>query len=195
MVPERSTASALMLPATMKPEGECMETNEEKRLFISLPMDAAWSAALESIQEKLKAEGTQGRFMKLKNLHITLAFIGETTKEAAIRAILEELPFPATTLQLTQMGNFGKLVYAGVQVEPALVEYVRQLKERLFEAGIPVDRKPFRPHITLMRACPEWKPVALPELTMRADTAELMLSEFTDDGMKYTPLLEIHPRE
>ena len=47
------------------------------RQFIALRPSPGFLAALEDVQERLRAAGVTGKFREASGLHLTLAFVGE----------------------------------------------------------------------------------------------------------------------
>ena len=48
------------------------------RIFIAIRFDDEVKKALVGLQDTLKAKGVKGNYCPYRNLHMTLAFIGET---------------------------------------------------------------------------------------------------------------------
>lgn len=142
------------------------------RLFIALDPGKKLRDQLSGIQEDLKNQGIRGSWSRMENLHMTLVFLGECTasQKQAAQAVLEKLPCPETILPCTGLGHFGSLWYLGFQADPALEDYVRQLKACLQEAGVSFDAKPFKAHVTLIR-----KASAIPVLS-DTQTASLVFA-------------------
>lgn len=130
---------------------------KSRRLFFALWLDepaarAAHQAACEV------AERTGGRVMRPESLHLTLAFLGNTPEEriAPLQRLAETLATsaPAFTLQLDYLGYWPRkhLVWASCQrLAAPLGSLAGGLNERLQANGFPTDRRPFHPHVTLLR--------------------------------------------
>ena len=92
------------------------------------------------------------------DLHMTLAFLGgiDASKVAAILAELPQMAHPLPTLTCigeawwpnTQRPRVHVIRYGQPQTLKALFESVQMLVMNL---GLPIDSRPFRPHITLAR--------------------------------------------
>ncbi|MBQ7688415.1 MAG: RNA 2',3'-cyclic phosphodiesterase [Clostridia bacterium] len=121
------------------------------RLFIALPLPAKTLASLESAQMLLRRQGVRGRFAPPDNLHLTLAFLGETPDPAPAIEATTRVPLPQTTLHFDRLTLFGDVLVLLLKKNDALEQYVRALRAALDEAGISYDRKAFRAHITLCR--------------------------------------------
>ncbi len=157
------------------------------RLFIAILPDARMIRALRACVRDLEAQGAQGSIVPDANLHMTLAFIGDAERPDQVRAVLQKIPLPKIRLTLSKTGYFGDLLWAGIKADPSLHAYVSALREALAEADIPFDKKPFVPHITLIRRlrapgslCPR-----LDQAEMEASKAALMCSSFTGGKVQY----------
>ncbi len=96
-----------------------------------------------------------GRVTQVRNLHLTLAFIGETD----VRRI-PELAAAAAGIRLTpcellidqcRFWKHNHIVWAGGEAPQVLNEGVAQLRAALQSSGIRFDGKAFVPHVTLLR--------------------------------------------
>lgn len=126
------------------------------RAFIAIPLPETVRSHAAALQKQLRAAG-RGSFPGLENLHLTLAFLGEISAEQAEAAasILQKTPLPEMHLCTGEVSRFanrdGGTVYLAVDSDPILPAYRAGLCRRLEEAGMTVDPRPFRPHITLAR--------------------------------------------
>ena len=97
----------------------------------------------------------QGNFSRIENLHLTLAFLGETERLHAICQIMEQISLPAFSLTLDQLGRFrrngGDIYWVGIAANPSLQQLQQSLSQKLRQAKFPLDEKPYRPHLTLGR--------------------------------------------
>ena len=125
-----------------------------------------------------KRRGASGA-CSAQNLHLTLAFIGEYDHPARVKEVLERVPMPPLRLSLSDPGNFGSLLWAGVKGNQKLKTYVKDLRAALKAAEIPFSDDAFVPHITLVRKASCRKPYQphLPKAEMTAREAALMRSE------------------
>ena len=170
------------------------------RLFIAIQFNNRILTSLKKLQSDLRSAGLRGRYAKEENLHLTLAFIGEYDDPNKVLEAMAEAPFEPFAIELSGMGRFGDLYWAGLAENPDLIDYVKRLRKSLSAHNIPYDKTKFSPHITLVRrgsfAAP--KP-AIPRILQDAkisaktsvNSVSLVKSEFTKDGMKYTTLEEI----
>jgi len=127
------------------------------RLFFALWPDQRVRASLSDLTQVVKA-GCGGRIMQPRNLHLTLAFLGDTVeahRDAAVAAA-SRVKMPPFDLVINRSGYFRQardrgIVWVGCEAEPSLSALAANLHATLREAGVPFDRKPFVPHVTLLR--------------------------------------------
>mgnify|MGYP002798223556 FL=1 len=149
------------------------------RLFIAIQLSDNTKKALVNLMHELKKQGVEGNYGPAQNLHMTLAFIGEYDDPAKIKEVISRVPVPEFRLSLSDMGNFGNILWAGVKGNQKLKAYVKDLRSALDVEGIPYDRDKFVPHITLIRkytAKRSYK-VSMPKAEMMVKKASLMKSE------------------
>jgi 2'-5' RNA ligase len=134
--------------------------------------------------------------MRRENLHLTLAFVGSLPCEIARRlaARLAALPAEAFDWMLDEVGAFGgaRVLWAGGSSPPlqALADRSRRL---LDELAVPFDRKPFVPHVTLLRKLPRdalrqaGGPIE-PPIAWRVGAPVLLVSATGAQGTRYTAM-------
>ena len=149
------------------------------RLFVAILLSEEMKKALVACMHDLKKQGVEGTYVPAQNLHLTLAFIGEYDHPARVKEVLERVPMPPLRLSLSDPGNFGSLLWAGVKGNQKLKTYVKDLRAALKAAEIPFADDAFVPHITLVRKASCRKPYQphLPKAEMTAKGAVLMRSE------------------
>ena len=127
-----------------------MPEKETMRLFIALEPSAGFKSALTEVQARLRAAGIDARYYDPAALHLTLAFIGQWPEDISPLLPPVEAPFPLT---LSHLGVFpeAKVLWAGVAPSEKLDALARRVRQALDDSGVPYDRRPFRPHITLGR--------------------------------------------
>lgn len=123
------------------------------RSFIAIDMPEKVRDILADLQSDLPA----GNPTPPENLHLTLAFLGELVAgiEEDLHDALSALHEPAFDLHLSGVDTFGgndpKVLFVGAQPNDALDRLHRKVRSQLHGAGIMLDRKRFRPHVTLAR--------------------------------------------
>ncbi|MCL2127449.1 MAG: RNA 2',3'-cyclic phosphodiesterase [Treponema sp.] len=178
------------------------------RLFIAVNFDDQVKSRLLEVQDRIKAQSVKGNFSRPENLHLTLAFIGETASglvhviSSVIRdaAVLPEAPFPqGLSLRFGRTGCFrhsGKELWwiappASEEAGQAVLAGIRRrLGEGLNAAGIAFDRRPFRAHVTLGREIMPVSSITLPRYDIFApvNRLSLMNSERFNGALVYTEL-------
>ena len=170
---------------------------ENMRLFIAVRFPENITAALEDAQKDLKRQGLKGNFSRVQNLHLTLAFLGETDDAAFVKAAMDAVGFENIDIKLKGAGKFGDLYWAGLEENRLLSDYVKRLRGELSARGIWFDPKPFRPHITLVRkgrAQGNVK-VNVRESAFSAAAVSLMKSERIDGKLVYTQIYSVNSPE
>jgi 2'-5' RNA ligase len=171
------------------------------RLFIAVNFSDEVKSRLLKIQEQLKSQSSRGNFTRPENLHLTLAFLGETpeTQLEKLYDILEGIQSSPFTIPFNRTGCFThskkELWWIGADTGssklPLLKAIHEQLLSRLLEEGFPADTRPFNAHITLGREIKHTKPIILdcPETTVQVDHISLMNSEHLKTDLTYTELM------
>ena len=130
----------------------------DKRLFIGIPLDRVCQQHLDESLAILR-ENRDVRWVSSGNRHLTLAFLGNTTIEVLhqlqkhfANAYPDNNPF---IYPLTQMVRFpdaqGHIVAAVNAPSEALMALHQQTLELVSSCGLPVEGRPYRPHVTLGR--------------------------------------------
>ena len=162
------------------------------RLFIAITFSPPIRSALLAAIDTLRRQGA-GNFTWPENLHLTLAFIGETADVEGVRAGREEGcaggPF---SISLEGVGHFGDLWWAGLRENPRLEALARRVADSLGRRGFPLEKRPWRPHITLVRRWRGPRPVLpAPRGTMTVRRISLMKSERIQGRLVYTELYSV----
>ena len=149
------------------------------RLFAAIRLSPAAEDALVRAQEQLR-RGGRGSFPRREMLHLTVAFLGEVAHPAPAMAAVEALrgtgPFPMT---VEGVGRFEDTWWAGVRENPALEALAMRLQADLRRRGVSLEKRPWRPHITLVRHYrPRGEPpvLTLPPVTMEVRGVVLLES-------------------
>ena len=163
------------------------------RLFIAIQFSDSVKKDLLDILHRLKQAGVKGNYTPAANLHLTLAFIGETRQAEEIREVMKAVKFSPFRLTLAETGMFGDLLWVGVKGNQGLKGVVRDLRAGLDAAGIPYDRKEFKPHITLIRKMAGSLPKGFSagRTDMMVKKISLMKSENKNGKIVYTEIFSI----
>ena len=160
------------------------------RLFIAVPLTESFRDSLAAVQNEWFNRGIRGNYSPEENLHITLAFIGEFADYAAVLEALASVSFSPIPIELSGIGAFGDLWWAGISGSPALEAVSRRIRRALSEKRIPFDRKRFSPHLTLIRKAGASRipAVDVPRASMDVESIVLFRSDRGKSGMIYTEL-------
>lgn len=177
------------------------------RLFlaINLPDDVRQAIGRE-VAAPLQRVAPGLSWVRDAALHLTVKFLGEQPPELvprivdALRRVGERNK--AIEVEIGGVGAFPnfrrpRVVWIGVSPDPKLELLHHDVESACEELGLPLDGKPFRPHLTLARV----KPRAADSITLRklaraADectlveevlitSVDLMQSELTSAGSQY----------
>lgn len=122
------------------------------RLFAAIKFSPEIEKVLTEVQNELKSNGITGNYTDCRNLHLTLAFIGEYNAPDKVMEALRNIKFEPFKLSLEEnMGNFGDILWLGVKKDSSLMSLDKEVRKALKNFNIPYDPKPFKPHITLIR--------------------------------------------
>lgn len=133
------------------------------RLFFALWPDAAVRERLAAYARGAHAR-CGGRATRPQNLHLTLAFLGDTeaARLGALMAVAATVAPRRFELDVDHVEYWrrNRIVWAGAAAVPdELTSLTGELRAALDAAGFRYDRKPFVPHVTLLR---DAHPAALP---------------------------------
>jgi 2'-5' RNA ligase len=164
-----------------------------QRLFFALWPNAQVRAALEEASRSLL--GKRVKRIPATNLHITLAFAGSVT--ASVRHCLEtaagNLTLAPFDLMLDHSGYWHRprIAWLGpTHTPPALWSLVGGLRTVFETCGLPVETRPYQPHVTLARKISRLAndaPVTPVPWPIRSFS--LVESVNTPHGVNYQPLV------
>lgn len=121
------------------------------RLFAALPVPPEVSRPLLKLQKDLPGASWRPE----ENFHITLCFYGDLNHSAArdLDELLGEIEAPVLGLALEGAGWFGRreptAVWARVRESDELRGLASACERAARRLGIPLERRPFTPHVTL----------------------------------------------
>lgn len=91
-----------------------------------------------------------------ENLHLTLAFLGESSLKPAQQA-LHQLSGPSFAMTVEGVGRFrrdgGDILWAGVRKNPDLSALAGQVQQAFSQKGFSLEKRPFAAHLTLAGRC------------------------------------------
>ena len=143
------------------------------RLFFALWPDATARAALAMRAAEAAAVSQGARPVRAENLHLTLAFLGAVPAQRlgdvlAAAARVQSPAFGFTLDHLEHWSGADVLCAIPQAAPPPLALLAAQLRDALRALQLPVDARPYRPHVTLCRkarAAPAGRPLAMTPAT------------------------------
>ncbi|ROT95853.1 RNA 2',3'-cyclic phosphodiesterase [Histidinibacterium lentulum] len=124
------------------------------RAFVALDLPPGAEAPLVHLQERLPL----GRATDPDTFHVTLAFLGEEVDDETLGMVhdgLAALRLPPVPVAVTGLGTLGSASPAILMAEVALTSELETLQARVAScarrAGLTLERRRFRPHVTLAR--------------------------------------------
>ena len=163
------------------------------RLFIAIRFTDEVTKALLATMHDLKQKGIKGSYAAGSNLHLTLAFIGETRDKEEVKKAMDRVSFTPFKLSVRELGTFGNILWAGVKGNQGLKGLAKDIRAQLDAAGIPYDSKEFTPHITLVRKMSGTlnKGFPGPKADMMVRSISLMKSENKNGKTVYTEIYRV----
>ncbi len=174
-------------------------TVEDKRLFTGIRLNQDVRAVLKKNANQLEQTG-KIRLTREENFHLTLIYVGGTSREQDVRLALRELACEPFMVEFSEAGWFhrpeGLLIWQGVKVNAALADLHKQLNANLCWRGFCGPDLKYTPHITLGR---RYRPnrnqhleTILPNLeippAMLVDSVSVFESRREDDQLVYEEL-------
>jgi RNA 2',3'-cyclic 3'-phosphodiesterase len=174
------------------------------RLFVALEIPPEVRENLAALLKSLREVSPQTRWVRPKNLHVTLKFIGEVPAaklsdiRGALAGVRSEQP---VVLDFRGLGFFPnekrpRVFWAGIEASSNLKTLAADIDGATEKLGIPREQRPFSPHLTLAR----FEPSRLPETlrsaiqenagrefgSLRASQFHLIESKLKPSGAEYT---------
>ena len=162
------------------------------RLFVAIQLSDEIKKAVTASLHEMKKQGIGGNYVPTGNLHLTLAFIGETKETEAVKDALKTLQYKPFKLTLSENGCFGDILWVGVKGNQGLTGAARGVRSVLENAGISYEKDKFVPHITLIRKFTgNWKKAPAPKGEMMVKKISLMKSEQKNGKQVYTEIFSV----
>ena len=130
------------------------------RLFFALDPPPSLKEALAAFLVERRTLPLRASWTDPWKLHLTLAFLGEQPEERLpdLQEIGGEIArrHPPLRLRTSALGAFprpsrARVLWLGLEREPALESLAEDLRATLRRGGIPVEEGPFTAHVTLAR--------------------------------------------
>ena len=157
------------------------------RLFVAIQLSDEMKKSITASLHDMKQKGIKGNYVPLQNLHLTLAFIGETDEPGKVKDALKNIQIKPFKLSLSEMGTFDDLLWVGIKGNQGLSAAAKTVRDALDSAGINYDKKSFEPHITIIRKLSgNWKQIPAPKGDMMVKKVSLMKTTFKDGKPVYS---------
>jgi 2'-5' RNA ligase len=180
------------------------------RSFIAIELPQEIIETVASLQDRLRKYGLNIRWMRPKNMHLTLKFLGNISEEdiAPITSILKTAVDTGEPFHLKGQGlgifpgiSRPRVVWLGVAGEvETLKQYQLRIEESVEKVGFQKENRPFRAHLTLGRIKENLDKRILLELIEQCGNFEsdsftvssiiLFRSDLQPNGPIYTKLAE-----
>ena len=98
------------------------------RLFIAIRFTDEVKKALLGTMHDLKQKGIKGSYTAGDNLHLTLAFIGETREKDEVKRAMDRISFSPFKLAVRETGTFGDILWAGVKGNQGLKSLAKEVR-------------------------------------------------------------------
>ncbi|MFQ5597486.1 MAG: RNA 2',3'-cyclic phosphodiesterase [Nitrospiria bacterium] len=148
--------------------GKQSTTVSPMRLFIAFPISETIRKRYRELQDRGRKQAVSIRWCRPEQCHLTLLFLGEIKASdlGAIEEILRSTvaQFTPFTVTITGLGLFPKpkaprVLWLGVSEEASLMRLQQSLADAIGRLGLPLERRSFRPHLTLARIRGKIEPV------------------------------------
>lgn len=126
------------------------------RLFIAIKFNKETIAHITSVQDKLK-DDSHGSYTRPENIHLTLVFLGEIPQDRVenIKQAMNQISIPKLNIVFSNIGYFkrndGDIWWVGLKRNDTLSKLQKDLSSTLIEYGFNIEKRAFKPHITLGR--------------------------------------------
>lgn len=179
------------------------------RTFIAIECSDRLCDACGSAIRELEPVVDGARWVRHENIHLTLKFLGDV-EDRELHTVCQQLEsvtqgWDVFSVACRGIGAFPNVdkpntIWIGIEdPDEALVKLQMAVAESFAQLGFPVERRPYKPHITLGRTRtrrfqrPEWQQMvdryAKHEFgLLKVDNVTVFSSELERRGPTYTPL-------
>lgn len=172
------------------------------RLFIALAIPDEITIQINQLRKKICGENDKLKWEDNSKIHLTLKFIGEVS-ESLLQPISQELSFleqfnkiNCTTSKFGfffKQNNDPKILWLGLDLDDSVAVIVDELNQRLAKLSIPIEKRKFNSHLTLLRIknhltdefVNRFLNTNVPRFSFNANKILLMQSELLPHGSTY----------
>ncbi|HHH85012.1 MAG TPA: RNA 2',3'-cyclic phosphodiesterase [Firmicutes bacterium] len=126
------------------------------RLFIALPAQPVFLDEIRPFLHSAHRKWPGVKWIPEEQIHLTVKFLGESGKLSTIKQAMKKLRFPPFKASLEKnlllLGKGSEARIIALKLESAFLgELFEEVETALSACGIPRERRPFLPHITVGR--------------------------------------------
>ena len=129
------------------------------RLFVAIDIQDDIRERIGLFLEGVRGFAPDAKWVSPESFHITLKFIGEKSPEDAerIKQVLRAIKAAPVTVSFRSYGFFptlskARVFWTGIEGGERLTQLASAVDEATLTVGIPREKAPFTPHLTLARA-------------------------------------------
>lgn len=134
--------------------------SQSTHFFLALPVPKEIAMQVRSAVREKNEDLAFKTWVVPDDYHITLHFLGHASQEQ-LKQVNQGLPdlikdVKTFELEITRFGTFGeplspRILWVGVREEPSLYSLQDEIGTICKQAGFVLERRPYRPHITIAR--------------------------------------------
>ncbi len=130
------------------------------RAFLAIPLPQQLQDSISAVQRQLQTRIPDARWVRPKNLHLTLHFFGEIGEESLEKIKVSVLsvkgcrrPFIVAVKGLGAFPNRHRprIIWLGLEPKDQLRQLHQECSQALHQAGVVTDTRPYSPHLTIGR--------------------------------------------
>ncbi len=125
------------------------------KLLISINFEEESKQILYDHMKLLTRNCDKGTFTKKDNIHLSLVYIGETTRIGAVVETMDAIDAERFEISLSDNGKFrrsgGEVYWVGIEESTELIKLQKILYRSLVRKGVIKEKNDFKPHLTVSR--------------------------------------------
>lgn len=146
--------------ADFKDEPQSAAGNAFIRAFIAVSIGAETLARIEKVQMELQKPDVKAKWVSPETMHLTLLFLGDipaplaaTAADALDSVAADFAPFSFAVAGLRLIGGrrSPRMIWAEVWQEAEILLIQARLAAKFDALGFSLEKRPFKPHLTLAR--------------------------------------------
>lgn len=174
------------------------------RLFVAIKIPVDATINLLNVCRKLADTPLDFKWEQPEKVHVTLKFIGEV-EERIVAQIAQELNFIGNYNSfIFSVARFGfffrngepRILWAGLKTDESIYKLIEELNIRLSIFSVPVEKRKFEPHLTLLRIkknpgnefINKFKEHSFENMTFKSNQIKLIKSELSHSGARYSDI-------